>query len=144
LADSTARTARHNVVIFECTAQSTDRAAAKTSERLPFVVQGVRVPCSGKLQPEHLLKAFEAGADMVVVLTCGNGDCRYLEGPRRIKRRIEYVCGLLDDIGLGGRRLLLLDRSDDLSTSDGWSALIEACDLTPNPLGADKRREGLA
>jgi F420-non-reducing hydrogenase iron-sulfur subunit len=73
----------------------------------PFPVHDVCVPCSGKLQPEHLLKAFEAGADLVCVVVCDEANCHYLEGSRRAKRRIEYVRGLLDELGLGGERLLL-------------------------------------
>jgi F420-non-reducing hydrogenase iron-sulfur subunit len=73
----------------------------------PFSVHEVRVPCTGKLQPEHLLKAFEAGADLVCVVVCDEANCHYLEGSRRAKRRIEYVRGLLDELGLGGERLLL-------------------------------------
>jgi coenzyme F420-reducing hydrogenase delta subunit len=73
----------------------------------PFRVHEVPVPCTGKLQPEHLLKAFEAGTDAVCVLACDAGNCHYLEGSRRVQRRVEYVRGILDEVGLGGERLLL-------------------------------------
>jgi coenzyme F420-reducing hydrogenase delta subunit len=73
----------------------------------PFTVHEVRVPCTGKLQPEHLLKAFEAGADLVCVVACDEANCHYLEGSRRAKRRIAYVQGMLGELGLGGERLLL-------------------------------------
>jgi len=139
--DSIATTARREVVVFECTPALT-KEGLKQTEQLPFAIRKVRVPCSGKLQPEHLLKAFEAGADLVVVLTCPNGECRYLEGRRRIERRVEYVRGLLDEIGIGGKRLLLLDRPDDASISDGWRALAEADDLAPSPLGANSEVKG--
>lgn len=65
------------------------------------------VPCAGKLQPEHLLKAFEAGADLVCVLACAHDNCHYLQGCRRAERRVEYVKDLLDQVGLGGERLLM-------------------------------------
>jgi coenzyme F420-reducing hydrogenase delta subunit len=73
----------------------------------PFHVNEVMVPCTGKLQPEHLLKAFEAGADVVCVVACAEDNCHYLQGCRRVKRRVEYVRHLLDQVGLGGERLLL-------------------------------------
>ena len=72
-----------------------------------FSVHEIRIPCAGKLQPEHLLKAFEAGADLVCVIACDEANCHYLEGSRRANRRIEYVRGLLEELGLGGERLLL-------------------------------------
>jgi len=72
-------------------------------------VHEIPLPCTGRLQPEHLLKAFEAGADAVCVITCAGDSCRYLEGSRRVERRVGYVRELLDEIGLGGERLLLFD-----------------------------------
>jgi coenzyme F420-reducing hydrogenase delta subunit len=73
----------------------------------PFRVNEVMVPCTGKLQPEHLLKAFEAGADVVCVVACAEDNCHYLQGCQRVKRRVEYVKNLLDQVGLDGERLLL-------------------------------------
>jgi hypothetical protein len=70
-------------------------------------VQEIAVPCSGKLQPEHLLKAFEAGADGVCVLACAEDGCHYLEGSRRMSRRAAYVRALLNELGLDGERLMV-------------------------------------
>jgi hypothetical protein len=54
------------------------------------------------------LKALEAGADLVCVVACAESDCRHLEGSRRAERRAGYVGRLLDEIGLGGERLMLV------------------------------------
>jgi F420-non-reducing hydrogenase iron-sulfur subunit len=70
-------------------------------------VKEVVVPCTGRIQPEHLLRAFEAGAEMVCVIACEEDDCHYLEGSCRAARRCEYVGGLLEEIGLGRERLAL-------------------------------------
>jgi hypothetical protein len=67
----------------------------------------VVLPCTGKLQPEHLLKAFETGARAVCVIACAADNCHYLEGSRRAERRVEYVRELLDEIGLDSERLML-------------------------------------
>jgi coenzyme F420-reducing hydrogenase delta subunit len=56
-----------------------------------------------------LLRAFEAGADAVVVMVCPEGACRYVEGNLRAKRRVLWVQKVLDEIGLGGRRLALFN-----------------------------------
>ena len=74
----------------------------------PVVVNDIAVPCVGKLQPEHLLKAFENGVDAVCVIACESDHCRYLEGSQRLDRRAEYVRGLLEEVGLGGERLMVL------------------------------------
>lgn len=65
------------------------------------------LPCTGKIQPEHLLKAFEAGADLVCVVGCEQDNCHCLEGSRRAAQRVHYVSELLDEAGLGGQRLLM-------------------------------------
>lgn len=111
---STGRPAR--LAVFGC-ANSTCTGAplpatvgqllAQTELGLPVQVHEIAVPCTGRLQPEHLLKAFEAGSDAVCVLACAEDNCHYLEGSRRASRRAEYVRGLLDEIGLGRERLMV-------------------------------------
>ncbi len=133
-------TSLRNVVVFECAgpppANGATATVAEQAAPLHPATQTIRLPCSGKLQPEHLLKAFETGADLVVVVTCSDGDCRYLEGRRRIQRRLDYVRGLLDDIGLGGARLVLVDRPPDSQANGAWEAITALqAGLTASPLG---------
>ncbi len=72
----------------------------------PMSVQQILLPCTGRLQPEHVLKAFESGADVVCALGCQEDDCHYLEGSKRCARRVDHVRSILQEIGLGGERLL--------------------------------------
>lgn len=74
----------------------------------PFAVNEVAVPCGGRVQPEHFLKALEDGADAVAVICCEDGNCHHIEGNRRCQRRIGYVSSLIDEAGLGGDRLVFL------------------------------------
>jgi F420-non-reducing hydrogenase iron-sulfur subunit len=71
----------------------------------PIPVSQVAVPCAGRLQPEHFLKAFENGADAVAVVCCEEGSCHHLEGNTRCHRRLDYVGAMLKDLGLGANRL---------------------------------------
>ena len=73
----------------------------------PFPVEQVVVPCAGRIQPEHLLKTFEAGADLVLVVACEDENCHYIEGCKRCRLRIEFVQSILKEIGLGEERLRL-------------------------------------
>ena len=73
----------------------------------PFPVREVLVPCTGRLQPEHLLKAFETGSDLVCAVACSEDNCHYVEGSKRCARRVDYLRGLLDEVGLGSERLVL-------------------------------------
>jgi len=92
----------------------------------PCSVREITVPCTGKLQPEHLLKAFEAGADLVCVVACAGDNCHYLEGSQRAQRRVEYVRRLLDDVGVGGDRLLMVSlpgsAREDMAAAGGKGA----------------------
>ena len=73
----------------------------------PVSVREVPVPCTGRIQPEHVLKAFESGARLVGAVACEEDNCHYLEGSARCARRIDHLRTILDEVGLGGERLLL-------------------------------------
>ena len=72
----------------------------------------ISLPCSGKLELIYLLKAFESGADGVVLITCKHGECRYLEGNLRAQKRTEAVRALLEEIGLDKGRMKLIQQQD--------------------------------
>jgi coenzyme F420-reducing hydrogenase delta subunit len=73
----------------------------------PWPVREILVPCTGRLQPEHVLKAFESGSDIVSMIACEEDNCHYLEGSKRCARRADYLRSILNAIGLGGERLML-------------------------------------
>ena len=75
----------------------------------PWPVREIVVACTGRLQPEHVLKAFESGSDIVAAVACEEDNCHYLEGSRRCVRRVDYLRSILNAIGLGGERLMLFN-----------------------------------
>jgi F420-non-reducing hydrogenase iron-sulfur subunit len=89
----------------------------------PGRVRQVIVPCTGRLQPESILRAFEAGSSIVAVVACQEDNCHYMEGSKRCSRRIEYIRSILKDIGLEEGRLLLFhlpgSASEDLALISG-------------------------
>ena len=74
-------------------------------------VRIIKVPCTGKVDVIHLLTAFEAGADGVLVVGCLEGDCHFVEGNLFAKRRVHRVKGILDRVGVGGERLEMFNLS---------------------------------
>ena len=68
----------------------------------------ISLPCSGKLDILYLMKAFETGADGVAVMMCKEGECRYLEGNMRARKRVEVVGELLKETGLGEGRVAII------------------------------------
>jgi coenzyme F420-reducing hydrogenase delta subunit len=80
----------------------------------PSSVRIIRVPCTGKVDVQHILRCFERGADGVYVVGCREGDCHYQSGNFRAKKRVDQTRQLLDRIGVGGDRV----RMCNLSSSD--------------------------
>lgn len=101
---------KSKVTIFHCInvfgeGDALPAAAAADNAEINFV----KMPCSSMVKDVFLLRAFEAGADVVAVLVCAEGACRYVEGNLRAKKRVKWVKALLDEIGLDGRRLALFN-----------------------------------
>ena len=63
------------------------------------------IPCSGRLDPLHLLKALEEFADAAYVITCPEGSCRYFEGNRRAMKRVKRTGSIIASIGLDEERV---------------------------------------
>ena len=55
----------------------------------PSNVRVLRFPCTGKIEPNTILSAFEKGIDGVMVAGCLEGGCHFLEGNLRARRRVE-------------------------------------------------------
>jgi coenzyme F420-reducing hydrogenase delta subunit len=73
----------------------------------------IPLPCSGKTDILYITKTFEKGADGVALVTCKEGECRYLEGNLRARKRVEAVETLLDEIGLGRGRVTNIEMDDN-------------------------------
>lgn len=130
---------RPTLVALVCTYCTYTAADAAGSARMsyPATVRVVKYLCTGKVEIAHILSAFEAGADAVMVSGCEIGDCHYLTGNLRARERVEYAQGLLDEIGLDGRRLEMFHIG--ASDAPGWVAAVQlmterAAELGPNPL----------
>lgn len=71
----------------------------------PANVKLFRFPCTGKVDVEYILRAFEEGADGVYVVACSIGNCHHVHGNVRATKRVAYARQLLEEIGLEGERL---------------------------------------
>ncbi len=104
----------------------------------PTNLKIIKLPCSGRVDIIHLMKALEKGADGVFVAGCLEGNCHYQVGNLRAKKRVAYVRELLDKIGIGGERVAMYN----LSAGDGPRFAEIAREMTekirelgPSPLG---------
>ena len=77
----------------------------------PTNIRIVRVPCSGKVDPLHIMQAFENGVDGVLVAGCLEGGCHFQEGNLRARRRVDHISQILEEIGIERDRLRMVNLS---------------------------------
>jgi len=87
-----------------CTYAGADLAGTSRMEYRPNV-RIVKLPCTGRIDPLFILKAFENGADGVLVSGCHPGDCHYTTGNYHARRRWIGFKNLLEFAGIDMRRL---------------------------------------
>lgn len=97
-----------------CSYAGADLAGTSRIE-YPQNIRIIRVPCSGRVDPLFVVKAFLDGADGVMVLGCHPGDCHYQQGNYYAQRRYSIVHKLLDFTGIEYDRLFV----DWVSASEG-------------------------
>jgi F420-non-reducing hydrogenase iron-sulfur subunit len=85
--------------------------------RLHFApnVKVIRVPCSARVEPAFIVRAFHSGADGVLILGCHPGDCHYIEGNYKTMRRLPLLKKMLAQFGVEEERV----RLDWVSASEG-------------------------
>jgi len=81
--------------------------AGTTRLKYPPNIRVVRVPCSGRISPELILRTFRDGADGVIVMGCHIGECHYTSGNHRTAKRIPILKRLLSYAGIEPERLHL-------------------------------------
>jgi coenzyme F420-reducing hydrogenase delta subunit/ferredoxin len=87
-----------------CTYLGADLAGTARLE-YPSNVRIIRLPCTGRIDTNFVVKAFEIGADAVLVSGCHPGDCHYTAGNYHARRRWMLFRSLLESIGFDMRRL---------------------------------------
>jgi F420-non-reducing hydrogenase iron-sulfur subunit len=119
-----------------CAYAAADLAGSRRMQ-YPSNVRVVHVPCTGKIEMEHILSAFEKGIDGVLIAGCLEGGCHFLEGNLRAKRRSEYLREMLDQIGVGRERLRMVNLSAAMAPTFALRVkeIVETVErLGPNPL----------
>jgi F420-non-reducing hydrogenase iron-sulfur subunit len=79
-----------------------------------ITVKTISLPCSGKVDVPYLMKAFETGADGAVIVTCKKNECQNNEGNLRAQKRAQAVESLLEEIGISGGRMAVIELKNDV------------------------------
>jgi F420-non-reducing hydrogenase iron-sulfur subunit len=134
------------IIAFCCQYCSYSAADLAGSMRLeyPTSVRIVRTPCTGRLEVEFFLKAFEKGADGIIVAGCLEGGCHFTEGNLLAKKRVGYTRTFMAESGLEEERIRMINVS-----AAGARLLVDHINdmiatvkkLGPNPLNNCKQSE---
>jgi len=78
-------------------------------------VRTIRIMCTGRMDPQFAVRAFDKGADGVLILGCHPGDCHYKEQNYRMIQRHRIFLRLLEEMGIDRERC----RLDFVSAAEG-------------------------
>ena len=94
------------IIAFCCNWYSYGGADLAGTNRLsyPANVKIIRVPCSCRVNPLFILRAFQRGADGVIMCGCHPGDCHYSTGNYHTRRRMTMLFSMLNYLGIESAR----------------------------------------
>lgn len=124
-----------------CAYTAADMAGSKRISYPPNV-KIIRVPCTGKVDALHILKALEKGADGVYVAGCLEGDCHFKSGNTRAGHRVAYVKKRLEELEWEADRVDMFNMSAGMGekfaeTATRFTEKIRQ--LGPNPIRSKGR-----
>ncbi len=127
------------IIVFACHYCAYAAADLAGTMRLeyPSGIRIIKLPCTGKLEVIHLLRAIEAGADGVYAAGCMEGECHYLKGNLWARKRVNHVKELLAELNIEPERVEMYNMSSAMGprfaeVATEFTERIKA--LGPNPV----------
>ncbi len=119
-------------------------AAGMARMKMPPNLRVIRVMCIGRINQALILRAFEHGADGVILLECKDEDCRYGPGPEVAHTNVARVRQILHLIGIGQRRLVersFFAHEKEEMVRELWEFADRIREMGPNPAKPRQERE---
>ena len=125
----------------------------------PRMLKIIRVPCSCRVNPMFILRAFQRGADGVIICGCHPGDCHYTSGNYYTRRRMALLFSMLDYLGIERERTrvewvsaaegakfaaTMNDFAEKVAALGRKQAIWRICDAANNPRLSYKQSKGAA
>ena len=110
----------------------------------PTSIKIIRVPCTGKVDSLHILRAFEKGADGAYVVGCLEGECHYTSGNIRARKRVYQAKEILQAVGIEAERVEMYNLSSSeaprfVEVAKEMSEKIRTLGPTPLKLAKEKK-----
>ena len=122
-----------------CTATAADLAGT-TRMQYPPNVRPIRTMCSGSVDPVYVLRALLGGADGVIVGGCPPGDCHYVSGNYKARRRMAILKTILSTLGLEDDRVWIrwISAAEGAKFARTMNEVTQTIKkLGPNPIKSD-------
>ncbi|MGD8314421.1 MAG: hydrogenase iron-sulfur subunit, partial [Syntrophobacterales bacterium] len=102
-------------------------------------VRMIRMMCTGMVDPKYVIKALLEGADAVLISGCHPGDCHYINGNLKARRRVKLLKEILPRFGFDERRVKLtwIGASEGIDFANTMKELVEEV----KALGANEVRQ---
>jgi F420-non-reducing hydrogenase iron-sulfur subunit len=130
------------IIGFCCERHGMDAAvlSARSGKESDASVRLVQVPCTGRVDGMHILKALEDGADCVFVLGCLEKNCYYDTGSIEGRKRVDYVKQMLSEVGIEKERVEMFNAA----STNAWMypeivSKMVALAKKLGPIGGDKQ-----
>lgn len=120
-----------------CTYAGADLAGTSRIQYPPNV-RAIRLMCSGSLDPIYVNRALVEGVDGVLIGGCHPGDCHYINGNYKARRRVTILKTLLEELGFDKERVWLrwISASEGQVFADTVKEMVDKMkELGPNPMG---------
>jgi len=122
-----------------CTATAADLAGT-TRMQYPPNVRPIRTMCSGSVDPVYILRALLGGADGVILGGCPPGDCHYVSGNYKARRRMAILKTILATLGLEDDRVWVrwISAAEGAKFAKTMNEITQTIKkLGPNPMKSD-------
>jgi len=107
------------IILFTCNWNAYSGLEAAGADKVSYspTVYPIRIACLGRITPGIILKAFENGANGVLLLGCSEGECQYETGNKQIAEIVPETKNLLKLLGYNDKQFQL----DFVDAGDGKS-----------------------
>ena len=92
-----------------------------------YIVKPLSLSCSGRINIQYLLKAIETGADGVILVTCPQDECHFIEGNLRAKKRVMAVNSLLRESGFNHERVKIIQPNTEDTPEQTIKKILDTC-----------------
>jgi F420-non-reducing hydrogenase iron-sulfur subunit len=131
------------IAVFSCHYCSYAAADLAGSSRIqyPSNIRVIKIPCTGRVSVNHILRALECGADGVYVAGCLEGTCHFISGNFKAKQRVEHTKKLLSEINVEPERVQMyfMSAAEGAKFANVAKEMTETIkELGPSPLRQSK------